>query len=149
MPKPDYTDIFIHEAESRGMDWVRLKAQAIAESNLDANAVSGAGAMGLTQFMPATWMWIHFDMMSWPKDTMLPNPFDPAASIRAQAVYMRHLLRIYQSNWRAAWAAYNWGPGNLNRSGAARTEELDMGELPLETASYIERIERTEKRLAA
>jgi hypothetical protein len=76
-----------------------LAAQLYAESNFNPFARSGAGALGIAQFMPGT-----------ARAYDLRNPFDPRASIEAQAHLMRDLLRRFDSV-PLALAAYNAGPG--------------------------------------
>ena len=71
----------------------------MAESNFNPNAVSPAGAQGIAQFMPAT-----------AASYGLRDPFDPIASIAAQARMMGGLLRQFGSV-QLALAAYNAGPG--------------------------------------
>lgn len=76
-----------------------LAAQLLAESNFNPRAVSSAGAMGIAQFMPAT-----------AASYGLGDPFDPIASINAQARMMSELIRRFRSI-PLALAAYNAGPG--------------------------------------
>lgn len=76
-----------------------LAAQLMAESNFNPNAVSSAGAQGIAQFMPAT-----------AASYGLRDPFDPVASINAQARMMSGLLGQF-GRVELALAAYNAGPG--------------------------------------
>jgi Transglycosylase SLT domain/D-alanyl-D-alanine carboxypeptidase len=76
-----------------------LAAQLMAESGFNPTAVSPAGALGIAQFMPAT---AH--------SYGLRDPFDPVASIDAQAHLMSDLLRRFHSV-PLALAAYNAGAG--------------------------------------
>ena len=76
-----------------------LAAQLFAESNFNPNAGSSAGAQGIAQFMPAT-----------AAAYGLENPYDPVASIDAQAHLMSDLLKQFGSP-ELALAAYNAGPG--------------------------------------
>ena len=82
-----------------------LSAQLYAESNFNPFARSPAGAEGLAQFMPAT-----------AAAYGLSNPFDPEASIDAQAHLMHDLLRRFAAV-PLALAAYNAGPGPVARCG--------------------------------
>ncbi len=75
-----------------------LSAQLLAESNFNPYAVSGAGAQGIAQFMPAT-----------ARSYGLRNPFDASAAIDAQAHLMSDLLDQFGSV-SLALAAYNAGP---------------------------------------
>jgi hypothetical protein len=76
-----------------------LAAQLMAESNFNPFAVSPAGAAGIAQFMPGTAAMYG-----------LTDPFDPEASINAQAHLMSDLLEQFGSP-ALALAAYNAGPG--------------------------------------
>ena len=97
-----------------------LSAQIMAESNFNPFAHSGAGALGISQFMPATAAALG-----------LRHPFDAAASIDAQAHLMRDLLRRFGSV-PLALAAYNAGPAPVAACGCVP---------PLrETRGYVARI---------
>jgi Transglycosylase SLT domain/D-alanyl-D-alanine carboxypeptidase len=97
-----------------------LSAQIMAESNFNPFARSGAGALGISQFMPATATALG-----------LRDPFDAAASIDAQAHLMRDLLRRFGSV-PLALAAYNAGPAPVAACGCVP---------PLrETRGYVARI---------
>ncbi|WP_205699076.1 lytic transglycosylase domain-containing protein [Conexibacter sp. SYSU D00693] len=82
-----------------------LAAQLRQESGFDPDARSGAGAMGIAQFMPGT-----------ARSLGLRDPFDPEQAIDAQAHLMRDLLRQFGSV-PLALAAYNAGPGAVQRFG--------------------------------
>ena len=82
-----------------------LAAQLWQESHFNPFARSGAGAQGIAQFMPGT-----------AADYGLRDPYDAAASIDAQAHYMRDLLRQF-GEVRLALAAYNAGAGRVQRCG--------------------------------
>ena len=139
MTTSKYDNRFQFHADERDWDWHRLKAQGMSESNLDPDAISSAGAMGLMQFMPKTWRWIWRDILKWTGP--IPSPFEPEASIEAGAVYMGILLLKYWGNWRMAWAAYNWGPGNLSKVLQANFEDWEA-RIPAATRAYLDDIER-------
>lgn len=82
-----------------------LAAQLMAESNFNPGAVSPVGASGIAQFMPAT-----------AAAYGLRDPFDPVASIDAQARMMSELLGRFGSV-ELALAAYNAGPGAVGSCG--------------------------------
>lgn len=88
-----------------GVPATLLAAQLESESNFDPTAVSPAGALGIAQFMPST-----------AASRGLADPFDPFASIRAQAELMAELIREFGSA-RLALAAYNAGPGVVGECG--------------------------------
>lgn len=94
-----------------------------AESGRGKNMRSTAGAEGHFQFMPGT-----------AKQYGLKNPYDFDQSSEAAAQYYRDLFKKYGGNLEKAVAAYNWGPGNVDRNG--------LGALPAETRNYLDKVKR-------
>ena len=92
-------------AVEAGIDPLLLASLVRAESNFRAGAVSKAGAMGLTQLMPATAAGLRVD-----------DPFDPAQNLRAGAKYLGANLRIY-GRVDLALAAYQAGKGAVRAAG--------------------------------
>ena len=140
-----YDSLFRFYAEVHGLDAVGLKAQAIAESQLDPFARSPAGAVGLLQFMASTWAeW-------WKKlhpERILASRTDAERSIELGAAYMRALLDQFGDVIRAR-AAYNWGMGNLRKHLDANGGDLEIDQLPTETRNYLLRIDRIQSKLLA
>lgn len=116
-------------SKQSGLDWKLLKAQMLAESAGNPDAVSSVGAQGLFQAMPATWK-------DWESHT---SPFNPEAAIRFGARYMAYLLRAFANDYRKALAAYNYGLGHITSLVSAKKAGWEVG-LPAETKAYIERI---------
>lgn len=93
--------------------WYWNKAQLIAESGLNPNAVSSVGAMGLGQFMPKTWEQMEREL------GFYGSPFDVEYNIQASAYYMSTLIkqfkrpRPYEDVWKLSLASYNAGLGNI------------------------------------
>ena len=124
-----------------GLDWLLMKAQAWQESRFDPNVVSKAGAIGLCQFMPATFAeWLarypdHFALHV--GEAQLQDARDPEISIRLQCAYMAMLLSRYSGLQTFALAAYNDGMGNIDKLFA---ESHDWGSVsqyaPPETQNY-------------
>ena len=86
--------------------WVIRAAQAWTESNFNPKARSEVGAIGLTQFMPATWkQWMGS-----------ANPESPQNSIIAQDKYMKWLEARCDNNLNAALGSYNAGLGNIRKA---------------------------------
>ena len=96
---PRYRDPILRAAARWNVSAGLLAAQLMAESNFNPFAVSGAGAQGIAQFIPAT-----------ARAYGLRNPFDAPAAIDAQAHLMSDLLRQFGSV-SLALAAYNAGAG--------------------------------------
>jgi soluble lytic murein transglycosylase-like protein len=93
-------------AASNGIDPALLKGLVSQESGFDPNARSGAGALGLTQLMPGT-----------AASLGVSNPLDPAQSLQGGAKYLRQQLDRFGGDERLALAAYNAGPGAVQRYG--------------------------------
>lgn len=108
-------------------DWRLLKAQVKVESGFDPLVYSMAGAMGLAQFMPAT-----FKEWSDKAGISQANPYNPEHSIACQAAYLRWLMDQFPGDRSKALAAYNFGIGNVH-SGKA---------WPTETVNYVARIQQ-------
>ena len=99
-----YADLFTRAANRYGVDASLLAAVASQESGFDSKAVSGAGAQGLMQFMPATAAGLGV------------NPLDPGSAIDGAARYLSSLKKQFGST-ELALAAYNAGPGAVSRYG--------------------------------
>ncbi len=115
---------------------VELRAMAIIESALQAKAYSRAGAAGLWQFMPATAKSYGLEVNS-----MIDERYDPYKATKAACKYMKALYNMYD-DWSLAIAAYNCGPGNVNkalaRAGGKPESFWDVyWYLPSETRGYV------------
>ena len=140
-PEDRYDSLFQYYAQCEDLPWQRLKSQAMAESRLDPDAKSSVGALGLAQFMPATWAdWTI--RKGWAAAGDLLDPRDPEDAIRFQASYMAWLLRETKGDWRLAWAAYNWGFGRVRKAFLTPKIPYDERMVPKETRAYVARIER-------
>jgi membrane-bound lytic murein transglycosylase D len=109
--------------------------QAIAESGFRPQAVNArSGAAGMWQFMP-------FNDYGLTRTAWYDERFDPEKSTRA---YARNIKKMYNQmgDWYLAMAAYDWGPGNVQRA-VERTGYADFWELyrrnnlPTETKNYV------------
>ncbi|MBE6182336.1 MAG: LysM peptidoglycan-binding domain-containing protein [Rikenellaceae bacterium] len=113
---------------------VELRALPIIESALSTNAVSPMGAVGLWQFMPTTGKSYGLEINS-----LVDERRDPVRSTQAACRFLKDLYNIY-NDWTLAIAAYNCGPGNVNkalaRSGGKTFWEI-YDWLPRETRGYV------------
>ncbi len=112
-----------------------LKYLPIIESALNPRIVSKAGASGLWQFMYGTAKMYGLEINSY-----IDERNDPIKSTDAAARYLRDLYAIY-GDWHIVIAAYNCGPGNVNkavrRSGGKQNYWEIYSKLPKETRGYI------------
>lgn len=104
-----YGRFFEEELLKEGMP-LELEYLPVIESAINPNAVSRAGAVGLWQFMPATAKGLGMEINS-----LVDERRDPRISSRNAARYLKQLHDIY-NDWSLAIAAYNCGPGNVNKA---------------------------------
>jgi len=127
---PMIEDIF----DSYGLP-AELKYMAVIESALNPNAVSRAGATGLWQFMFSTGRMYGLNINS-----LVDDRRDPVKATHAAAKYIRDLYKIY-NDWILVIAAYNCGPGNVNKAIRRSGNKKDYWDiyyrLPRETRGYI------------
>jgi soluble lytic murein transglycosylase-like protein len=116
-----YEDLIREHARQNGLSPDLVRAVIRAESGFNPQALSPKGAMGLMQLMPAT-----------ARDLGVANPFHPAENIRGGVAYLASLLARYDQNLELALAAYNAGPGAVERYGAVPPYR--------ETQSYVRKI---------
>lgn len=128
-----YMPIFEEALERHGLPR-ELRYLPVIESALVPTAKSRAGAGGLWQFMPATGAGLGLE-----QNSLVDMRFDPYKSSEAAAIYLKQLYSTY-NDWSLAIAAYNCGPGNVNkamaRSGGKTFWEI-YDYLPRETRGYV------------
>jgi len=114
---------------------MELKYLPIIESALNPGANSVASAVGLWQFMYSTGKMYKLEI-----STFVDERRDPLKATDAAARYLRDLYNIYK-DWHLVIAAYNCGPGNVNkaikRSGDAKDYWKIYYRLPKETRGYV------------
>ena len=129
-----YMPIFEQALEKEGLP-LELKYLPIVESALDPNAVSRVGAAGLWQFMIGTGKGLGLEVNS-----LVDERRDPYRSSAMAAKYLKNLYQIY-NDWSLAIAAYNCGPGNVNKAlhrHGGTGDFWDIYEyLPRETRGYV------------
>lgn len=130
-----YGNIFVEELLKEKLP-LELQYLPVIESALNPNAVSRAGAVGLWQIMPATATGLGLEVNS-----LVDQRRDPRLASRYAVRYLKQLYEIY-GDWSLAIAAYNCGPGNVNkalrRAGGGKKDfwEIYTYLLP-ETRSYV------------
>jgi hypothetical protein len=117
---PPYREAIAAAAARHGLDAKLLHALVMTESAYRSNAVSPAGAAGLTQLMPGT-----------ARELGVEDRFDPVENLRGGADYLARQLRRFQ-DVRLALAAFNAGPARV----------ASLGRVPRirETEEYVESV---------
>lgn len=117
----EYDDVIQLASRESGVDEAFLRAIIHAESAFNPRAMSIKGAQGLMQLMPGTAL-----------DMGVRDAFDTAQNIRGGARYLGLLLRTFNGNEQWAAAAYNAGPGAVQRYNGVPPYD--------ETRVYVERV---------
>jgi soluble lytic murein transglycosylase-like protein len=119
---PEQIDALVQQnAATWQVDPALIKAVIANESGFNANATSKVGAQGLMQLMPATAAGLG-----------VRDAYDPAQNVAGGARYLRGLLDRFNGDKRLAIAAYNAGPGAVEK----------YGDVPpyAETRSYVQNV---------
>lgn len=129
-----YFDMFEEKLAEYGLP-KELKFLAVIESGLRPQVKSRAGALGLWQFMYRTGLYFGLKENSYIDERM-----DPALATDAACRYFRQLYGIY-GDWNLVLAAYNAGPGNVNKAIRRSGNKTNYWEvrpfLPAETQGYV------------
>lgn len=102
----EYHQIVENKSAKYNVEPSLVKAVIKAESNWDSHAVSQKGAMGLMQLMPST-----------ASDMAVSNPFNAEENIDGGTRYLRFLIDRFDGDVSLAIAAYNAGPGTIDKFG--------------------------------
>nr|WP_246559357.1 lytic transglycosylase domain-containing protein [Geoanaerobacter pelophilus] len=114
-------EVITRASEKYGVDGALIKAVIKAESNFNPSALSHAGAQGLMQLMPST-----------ARGLGVVDSYNPEQNVMAGTRFLKDMLNRYHGNLDSALAAYNWGPGNVDRKGTSS--------LPQETREYLAKV---------
>lgn len=129
-----YFPIFEEKLNAYGLP-LELRNLPIIESALNPTVISHAGAAGLWQFMVATGRMYGLEINS-----LVDERCDPVKSTDAACRFLRDLYSIY-GDWHLVIAAYNCGPGNVNKAIRRAEGKRDYWEifpyLPRETRGYV------------
>jgi hypothetical protein len=121
VPQPMWEEWIRTYAAAQGVDPRLVQAVMQAESAYNPRAVSRKGAIGLMQLMPAT-----------ARELSVPDPYSPEQNIRGGVTYLRRMMDLFGGRLDHAVAAYNAGPGAVQRYGGIPPYA--------ETQQYVQRV---------
>ena len=140
-----YEDYIAESSERHGVDPHLVAAMINTESNWDAGAESGAGAVGLMQLMPET----AHNMADWDLvDSSAYNPddlTDPATNIEYGCAFLEYLFDYYSGSTDEVVAAYNAGMGNVDEWAQEESVLHNAITFP-ETQAYLARVTMAQTR---
>ena len=135
MDSAELDKIFKKYGEMYNISPELLKAQAMAESNLDIHAVNPSGSKGVAQIMEPT-----FNEWAKKLDLHHANIFNPDDNIHVQAAYLSYLQDRVGGDWTKALAAYNYGLRHIQYLVTLVGDGDWMNHLPKETGEYVNKI---------
>jgi soluble lytic murein transglycosylase len=136
----NHEDVIRQQASEKGVDAALIAAVIYSESKFS-DATSSAGARGLMQIIPDAAKQIAKE--SGATTFELGDLSNPEINIRYGTFLLRELLDRYNGDEAAALAAYNAGPGNVDKWGGS---DLNVSEIPFpETRAYVEEVLEKQK----
>ena len=138
-----YPDLVMEMSAEYQVDPYLVAAVIHCESSNNKQAVSPVGAMGLMQIMPDTGGWIaeKLEIEGFTQEQL----FDPETNIRFGCWYLDYLSKKFGGNRTSVLAAYNGGPGNVEKwlNDERYSEDGQLTDIPFpETDRYIEKVQR-------
>ncbi|WP_338532646.1 lytic transglycosylase domain-containing protein [Paenibacillus peoriae] len=132
-----YDDLINEASQKYGIPVALIKAVIDTESSFNPSVTSSAGAKGLMQLMDATAQGLG-----------VSDPYDPVQNIDAGVRYLSYQIKRFNGQENMALAAYNAGPGRVQRLGVNSDEQLMavLDKLPLETQRYITKIQNAREK---
>jgi soluble lytic murein transglycosylase-like protein len=106
LPDAGLEPMIARHSDAQNLDPKLVRALIQAESGYNARAVSNKGAIGLMQLMPDT-----------ASELKVRNPYDPDQNIRGGTLYLRQMIDHFAGKVELAIAAYNAGPGAVEKHG--------------------------------
>ena len=118
-----WDDLIVNASARYGVEQALIKAVMLAESGMNTQALSHAGAMGLMQLMPGT-----------AAELGVTDAHDPQQCVDGGTRYLRKMLDLFNGDHRLALAGYNAGPTRVLRKMAVPAIE--------ETQTYVKRVQQ-------
>ena len=110
--KREYSEYVTVYSQQYGVPETLIFSVIRTESSFDSGAVSSVGAVGLMQLLPDTFTWLTDEILFEHLETGML--YDPETNIRYGTYYLSRLYDRY-GRWDLALAAYNGGPGNVDK----------------------------------
>ena len=131
----NWSGLIEEKAAKRGLDPMLVRSVIKQESGGKNDAKSYVGASGLMQLMPNT-----------ARELGVRDSHDPEQNVEGGTKYLSQMIKMFNGNVPVALAAYNWGPGNMQklikRTGSTDINEL-MPHMPRETQGYVRNITKS------
>lgn len=121
VPDAELIPLIERHSQAQNLDPKLVRALIQAESGYNRRALSNKGAMGLMQLMPAT-----------ARGLRVSDPWDASENVRGGTMYLRQMLDRFGGRMELAVAAYNAGPGAVERYGGIPPYR--------ETREYVQRV---------
>ena len=135
----DFVEVYSYEY---GVPEYIIYSVIKAESDFESGAVSEAGAIGLMQMMPDTFVWLTTELSENLDSAML---YDPETNIKYGTYYLKKLYLQF-GTWDEVFAAYNAGPTNVEKWLADDKYSSDgrtLDTIPFkETRDYVKRVNK-------